>query len=87
MVSIAASLYLPSHISTIGRRAYYYALGDVEHGYSLLGSNSADVVKERARESVSSIATNIVEKSAEVVQGLSTAAVSASRGAEDVRRG
>ena len=30
MVSIAASLYLPSHISTITRRAYYYALGDID---------------------------------------------------------
>jgi len=83
MVSIAASLYLPSHITTIGRRAYYYALGDVEHGSPISGSESANAVKD----SMGSVATRIIEKSAEVVQGLSTAAVSASRGVEEVGRG
>lgn len=30
MVTIAASLYLPEHISIIARRAYYYIAGDSE---------------------------------------------------------
>ncbi|GAB7340770.1 hypothetical protein MBLNU457_7143t1 [Dothideomycetes sp. NU457] len=64
MVTIAASLYLPSHISVIGRRAYYYALGDADAATTksvVDGIQSLTQEMGKATQAATEAATRIVE--------------------------
>jgi len=76
MVTIAASLYLPSHILVIGRRAYYYALGDADAATtrSVVGgikslTREAGRATQAATGAATKIVETVVEKSTGVVGG------------------
>lgn len=71
MVTIAASLYLPSHISVIGRRAYYYALGDADAATT---KSVVDGIQSLTQEAgkVTQAATEAATRLVETVAGQST---------------
>jgi len=71
MVTIAASLYLPSHISVIGRRAYYYALGDADAATT---KSVVDAIQSLTQEAgkATQAATETATKIVETVVGHST---------------
>lgn len=76
MVLIATSLYLPEHVSTIAKRAFYYYAGDAEAVVSS-ASQSAATLGESVVVSVTA------ESLRDEVTGWAAAAVeTAARGAE-----
>lgn len=68
MVLIATSLYLPEHVSTIAKRAFYYYAGDAETGVlSSVSQGAVAAVKGTGGlgEEVTAWAAKAVETAAE----------------------
>jgi len=69
MVLIAASLYLPEHITMIARRAWYYALGDTESFTLAARGMSTTIMKPDALSSTEMVqaTSSVVEEIAETI--------------------
>jgi len=55
MVTIAASLYLPEHISFILRRAFYYVAGDAEAAPAASVKSAVETVSRVVGERIASV--------------------------------
>ena len=81
MVTIAASLYLPEHVATMARRAYYYALGDAQSTSSRIPNALSKTIGEkvaqatgstvvRTASSISSTVAEAAETARQATQGI-----------------
>ncbi|KAL1306602.1 hypothetical protein AAFC00_005286 [Neodothiora populina] len=68
MVTIAASLYLPEHITFICRRAFYYVAGDFEHSASRLSHTVIQTAVKTAAAITSSAPGTAVKEAVETVR-------------------
>lgn len=76
MVLIAASLYLPEHISIVARRAFYYYAGDAEQ------LSTSHRVAETLRETASKATEALAEAATQLANTTQAAAVTATASAQ-----
>lgn len=69
MITIAASLYLPEHISFISRRAFYYVAGDFESATTRLGQTVIQTAVKSAAAITPAAVKEAVETVKEAVRG------------------
>ncbi|KAF1353442.1 hypothetical protein BDV97DRAFT_278228, partial [Delphinella strobiligena] len=73
MITIAASLYLPEHISFISRRAFYYVAGDFEAATTRLGHTVIQTAVKSAAAFTPAAVKDAVETVKEAVRGAASA--------------
>ena len=89
MVSIAACLYLPEHVATVSKRAYYYALGDADASNASLRALTDEVIAKvtgtaaasasRASSTAGTVTDTAMTLTNQALESLSSASLAAAK--------